>query len=695
MSEYAMLTPEKKQQLLNNFVVSSWSYSKITSFARNEKAFEMQSVFGVYSRKSATSIAGSAYHNALEYYFKQMKEGKIIDLVELEQSAFQYIDEVPGNQWKLSVTLPTVDECRAKANESASKLLRNFMAEIVVYTHDIDEVIDVEVKCEEWLTINGVDIPMPCHMKIDLIVKTKSGKIAIVDHKSKTSFTDDAEIALAIGAQAITYVKGYESKTGINVDEVWFIENKIGANKDKSRQLRDTKIEIDENTRRLYESLLYEPLKRMLEATSNPDYVYIINEADNYVDKAEIYDFWARTQICEVGDFNVEESKKDIIANRLRRIRNASGEMITPQVIRKFKENAASFIKYDLSTSNMTTSEKIEHVLRSFGIMVKVAHEFSGYSSNTHLLEFSAGTSVKTLYAKRLDLANGLDVANVRISNEMVVYEGKSYMAVEYSKNRTEDLIFDPANIHGMKIPLGRDNFGNLIVWDWKNHSTPHMLICGGTGSGKSVLIKCIIESAKRVNADAIIIMDPKFEFAEYAGGNITVIQGIEKIEEQMAFEVEYMNELVETGRKEIRFIAFDEFADAVDQSRKGKDLDIYRYFTTYNEKGKPKREKQFVRTDKSLSENLKMILQKGRSSGYRILCATQRASTNVINGDTKVNLTVQVCLRVQKEIDSRVVLDEAGAESLAGYGDGLIKSPEYGSTTRFQSFYIPETAHA
>ena len=89
------------------------------------------------------------------------------------------------------------------------------------------------------------------------------------------------------------------------------------------------------------------------------------------------------------------------------------------------------------------------------------------------------------------------------------------------------------------------------------------------------------------------------------------------------------------------------------------------------------------------------MLLQKGRSCGFRIVAATQRASTKIITGDAKVNFPVQVCFRVPKEADSRVVLDEGGAESLAGRGDGLIKSPEYGEVIRFQAFYKPKLATA
>jgi len=235
----------------------------------------------------------------------------------------------------------------------------------------------------DYLTVNGVDIPIPCKLIIDLVVKTHDGKVIIIDHKSKKSFSSEEELSLSIGKQAITYVIGYETHTGIAVDEVWFSENKYSKNKNGSDQINMFRVILDKDTRRLYEALLYEPLKRMIEAISNPDYTYLINDNDTFVDRAELYEFWAKTLIAEVSDFDIDESKKDLIQKRLRKIKDASTSSINPKVIKQFKANAASFIKYDLSTTDMKPQEKVEHVLRTFGIVTQVAHTFNGYSSNT------------------------------------------------------------------------------------------------------------------------------------------------------------------------------------------------------------------------------------------------------------------------------------------------------------------------
>lgn len=688
VSIYKSYSNDQLESLFSQFIINSWSYSKVSSFSRNEKAFEMFYVYGYKSRLSSTTVAGSAYHEALEAYFLAKQKGETLDLVALEVIAFEYIDGIEANKWKIQKTTPDIESCKQKALTMVSSLLKNFIKEKDIYEKDIAGIVDVEVYCDEFLVVNGVDIPLPCHAKIDLIAQTNDGKIVILDHKSKTSFTSDEDMVLTIGKQAITYVLCYEEKEGINVDEVWFIENKIAQNKDGSPQLNCFKLNISSDNRRLYEVLLYEPLKRMIEAVNNPDHVYLINDSDNFIDKAEMYDFWAKTMIAEVEEFNVADSKKELISKRLKKIRDSSIASINPKLIKSFRENAASFIQYDLSDKNMTQEEKVEHVLRSFGTIVKVAYKFDGYSSNSYLLEVSAGVKINSIHSHKLDIANALDVSTVRISKDLVVHEGKSYLAIEVSKKRERDLIFDPQELEGKRIPIGRDNLEQTIVWDLDNHSTPHVLVCGATGSGKSVMIRSTIEYAKLAKVDNIIIFDPKYEFTSYAS-EIDVLNDISEIEAYMSLLVEKMNNMVKNNSKELTLIVFDEFADAVANSRKGNELNVYEMVVTgITKTGQQKVSREKTGELKSLEENLRILLQKGRSSGFRIIAATQRASVKVITGDAKVNFPVQICFRVPKEIDSKVVIDEAGAESLAGMGDGLIKSPEYKEVIRFQAFY-------
>lgn len=671
MNQYGRFTKEQLEEHFSYYLMDSWSYSKVACFARNEKAFEKEYIYCERGRRSATSVAGNAYHKALECYFASFgSEFPAPMLIDLQEVAYKYIDEVPANDWKLQKTTPTVEKAKEEATKKVTAALQNFYAELPVYVDEIAEVLGIEERFEEWVVVNGVDIPLPCHAEVDLIVRLKDGRTVIIDHKMKSAYSEDKEVALVHGKQAVTYIVCYESKyPGKTIDEVWFFENKISQNKDGGPQIRKHCLVMDKDSRRLYEALLYEPMRRMIEAVSNPDYIYTVNDSDNLTDKAELYEFWTRTLIADVDDFNVPEGKRSLIAQRQRKIKDSSLATIDPRVITSFRKNAASFITFDYSMTDMTKPEIIEHVLRTFGMLVKVAHEVSGFSSDTFLLECGAGVKIANIYKYRLDIASALNVPTVRLSNTLIQHEGKSYLAIEVNKKRTEDVLWHESFLKGKQIPIGLDNFRNTIVWDLDNHSTPHMLVCGATGSGKSVMLRSTIEYARAAGVDDIVIIDPKDEFWELAeSGAAHVYTDIEEIETVMAHEVEVMQgRAKQRGVKHpIRLVVVDEFADAIAQARSGKALG----------------------DDKSLEENIRILAQKGRSLGYRIICATQRASTKIITGDTKVNFPVQICFRVPKAIDSTVVIDEEGAESLAGLGDGLMRSPEYLDTVRFQGFY-------
>lgn len=671
MNQYGRFTKEQLEEHFSYYLMDSWSYSKVACFARNEKAFEKEYIYCERGRRSATSVAGNAYHKALECYFASFgSEFPAPMLIDLQEVAYKYIDEVPANDWKLQKTTPTVERAKEEATKKVTAALQNFYAELPVYVDEIDEVLGIEERFEEWVVVNGVDIPLPCHAEVDLIVRLKDGRTVIIDHKMKSAYSEEKEVALVHGKQAVTYIVCYESKyPGKTIDEVWFFENKISQNKDGSPQIRKHCLVMDKDSRRLYEALLYEPMRRMIEAVSNPDYIYTVNDSDNLTDKAELYEFWTRTLIADVDDFNVPEGKRSLIAQRQRKIKDSSLATIDPRVITSFRKNAASFITFDYSMTDMTKPEIIEHVLRTFGMLVKVAHEVSGFSSDTFLLECGAGVKITNIYKYRLDIASALNVPTVRLSNTLIQHEGKSYLAIEVNKKRTEDVQWHESFLKGRQIPIGLDNFRNTIVWDLDNHSTPHMLVCGATGSGKSVMLRSTIEYARAAGVDDIVIIDPKDEFWELAeSGAAHVYTDIEEIEAVMAHEVEVMQgRAKQRGIKHpIRLVVIDEFADAIAQARSGKALG----------------------DDKSLEENIRILAQKGRSLGYRIICATQRASTKIITGDTKVNFPVQICFRVPKAVDSTVVIDEEGAESLAGLGDGLMRSPEYLDTVRFQGFY-------
>lgn len=241
INKFSLLSGDEMEEHLANYPIGTWSYSKLATFSRNEKAFERRYLWNERSKRSVASIAGNAYHEALRVYFEEFDVLPRPKIVELSQIAYDYIGKVSPNQWKTSKTMPTIGECISNANKIVLALLTNFLAEIEIYIDDIDHIYTVEANIHEWVCVNGVDIPVPLSAVADIVVRTKDGRIVVIDHKSLKSFTSDDERAMTGGKQAITYVLAVEQKLGITVDEVWFIENKYSKNRDKSPQLRAIK----------------------------------------------------------------------------------------------------------------------------------------------------------------------------------------------------------------------------------------------------------------------------------------------------------------------------------------------------------------------------------------------------------------------------------------------------------------------
>lgn len=700
-SIYKTYTQDQLTELNSNFLIDGWSYSAVRAFGRNQAAFEMVYVARCRIKSSAAQVAGNAYHYALEHHFKQLQVGINQDLVQAEILAYSFIDEVPANSWKLQKTTPTVEDAVALANKNVTLLLHHFYSELGIYEDDIEEVLFVEDYIVEYLTINGVDIPLPCRMKIDLGVRLKDGRNIIIDHKSKTAYTDEKEAEFMLTNQAVVYYKGVESKYGIKVDEMWFVENKISKNKDGSPQLQVIPIVLNEDNIKFYEYKLYESLSSMILAVSDPYHNYPINYDDNFIDVAELENFKNKQMLGEIPDFEFDESKRALVEKRTKRIKDLAVEKISVNTIKAFKANAAKFIQYDISSADMTNEQKIEHALRQKQVMVEVAHTFDGYSSDTYLLSVAAGSNFKSINSNKLSIASALNVPNIRIPENLTIHEGKAYLAIEAPKKREKDLFWDAKELVGMKIPVGKDNIGETLVWDLENEASANCFEAGSAGSGKSQSLISKLEYALLIpEITQFIIFDIKRDFEHYNDlSKVNVYHDIEDIENAMFELVEDMNDKIKRRVKEYVYVIIDEYNEILNTMSKGKDLDIYEdvqigfYHQTKAmiESGmppQPKMQRQKVGQKLSFEENLMRLSQKGRSSGFRINAATQLASAEIIPSKIKVNYPVRISYRVPQKENSKVILDESGAELLAGYGDGLIKSPDYPETVRFQSFY-------
>ena len=126
VNKYSLLAGDQLEEHFSQFLIDSWSFSGVSTFARNEKEFERRYIYREPSRKSPTTVAGTAYHAALELFFSALKEGELKQIADLQECAYKEIDKVEANEWKLGKKTPSVEDCIAAATKTANALVENF-----------------------------------------------------------------------------------------------------------------------------------------------------------------------------------------------------------------------------------------------------------------------------------------------------------------------------------------------------------------------------------------------------------------------------------------------------------------------------------------------------------------------------------------------------------------------------------------
>ncbi|MDY3246734.1 MAG: DNA translocase FtsK 4TM domain-containing protein [Campylobacter sp.] len=330
--------------------------------------------------------------------------------------------------------------------------------------------------------------------------------------------------------------------------------------------------------------------------------------------------------------------------------------------------------------------------LRKFKIDGDVIRTYSGPVVTTFEFKPAPNVAVRKILNLQDDLAMALRAQTIRIQAPI---PGKDVVGIEipnsdietiYLREVLESEIFSTAKSE-LTIALGKDIVGAPFVTDLKK--LPHLLIAGTTGSGKSVGINAMLLSLLYRNSPQtlrLIMIDPKMlEFSMYEGiphlltPVITEAKKAVNVLENLVCEMErryklmaasktkniesYNAKMKEQGEASLPFIVviIDELADLMMTS--GKDVEF----------------------------SIARLAQMARASGIHLIVATQRPSVDVVTGLIKANLPSRISYRVGQKIDSKVILDQLGAESLLGRGDMLFTPPGSPGLVRLHAPFASE----
>jgi S-DNA-T family DNA segregation ATPase FtsK/SpoIIIE len=340
--------------------------------------------------------------------------------------------------------------------------------------------------------------------------------------------------------------------------------------------------------------------------------------------------------------------------------------------------------------STEQVAEALVRALADFGIEARVVGEITGPRVTRYELQLAAGTKMSKVAALKDDLSYALATTEIRI---LAPIPGKQAVGVEVP-NLSPNLVtlgdvFDelPTTASPLAVWLGKDISGNAVWTDLAR--MPHLLIAGTTGSGKSGCINTILSSILlRATPDdtRLILIDPK------------------RIELSLYESIPHLLTPVVSSPKEAAIVLGNVLAE---MERR------YERLSTVRARNLPEANRAFrSRGEETLPYLLVVIdeladlmmispqqvedavirlAQKSRAVGVHLVLATQRPSVDVITGMIKANVPSRIAFAVSSQTDSRVILDQAGAESLLGQGDMLFKPLGTSRLQRLQGAYVSE----
>ena len=343
---------------------------------------------------------------------------------------------------------------------------------------------------------------------------------------------------------------------------------------------------------------------------------------------------------------------------------------------------------------------ELEKVIRDFGVEGKVVAANIGPSVTQYELEIKSGTRLSKITALNKEIALELGARDVRIQAPI---PGKKTVGIELpnksimSVSIREILEAVPKSKDNSKllVALGKSIMGNPI---WcEIDKTPHLLVAGSTGSGKSVCINSMITSIlMRTKPDEVklVLVDPKkVELSMYNGvphlltpvvtdpkkANI-VLQKIVKI-------MEDRYDLFE-GSKTKNIAGYNAYVDKKNESLPDDEkINRLPYIVVIIDELAD----LMLVAAKEVEDSIMRITQMARAAGIHLIVATQRPSTDVITGVVKANIPSRISFAVSSSIDSRTILDMSGAEKLLGKGDMLFLPQGESIPTRVQGTFVSD----
>ncbi|MDF1876882.1 DNA translocase FtsK [Sulfurimonas sp. SAG-AH-194-L11] len=436
----------------------------------------------------------------------------------------------------------------------------------------------------------------------------------------------------------------------------------------------EQEIEISTSTQELSEQIL--------EDIETPSYLRKKDEQESPTEKKE-----AKNLLDIVEE--VKEQKSTIIVDELEENAKLLAD-IDKGVVEKpknFKLPSVNFLQKAPKTAKNVDESELDDKIRflieklaHFKINGDVVRTYAGPVVSTFEFKPAANVKVSKILGLQDDLAMALSAETIRIQAPI---PGKDVVGIEipnetvdtiYLREILDDKLFQDSS-SPLTIVLGKDIVGKPFVTDLKK--LPHLLIAGTTGSGKSVGINAMILSLLYKNSPdqlRLLMIDPKMlEFSIYNDIPHLLTPVITKPKQAIAA----LNNMVAEMERRYELMAESRTKNIENYNEKVKKVggEHFPYIVVIIDELAD----LMMTSGKDVEFSIARLAQKSRACGIHLIVATQRPSVDVVTGLIKANLPSRISYRVGQKIDSKIILDQMGAESLLGRGDMLFTPP--GST--------------
>ena len=411
--------------------------------------------------------------------------------------------------------------------------------------------------------------------------------------------------------------------------------------------------------------------------------------------------------ISSIDELKANEQVEEVVEVEKNNVTSNSEEDTSNNENKKYTYPPINLLNKPSKNSGKDNQEAIKvnvpiltQVLQDFGIEGKVVAAHVGPAVTQYELEIKAGTKVNKILSLNREIALALAAKDVRIQAPI---PGKNTIGIELPNksismvNVREVLTSVPGSLRESKLlsVLGRDIMGEPR---WMEiNKTPHLLVAGSTGSGKSVCVNSILASIlMRAKPDEVklVLVDPKKV-------ELSIYNGIPHLMVPVVTDPKKANIVLKkiVSEMERRYDVFEE--------SKTKNITSYNSYIDKQNENLPDSEKAkrmpyivviideladlMLVAAKEVEDSIMRITQMARAAGIHLIVATQRPSTDVITGVVKANIPSRISFAVSSGIDSRTILDMVGAEKLLGKGDMLYLPQGENVPIRIQGTFISE----